>query len=51
MLLGTFLLERVLGTVAVEKDGSAYSEVPAGRRYWPLFWYRLENSEKWGYLH
>jgi len=29
--LGTFLLERVLGTVPVEEDGSAYFEVPAGR--------------------
>ena len=29
--LGTFMLERVLGTVPVEKDGSAYFEVPAGR--------------------
>ncbi len=29
--LGTFSLERVLGTVPVEEDGSAYFEVPAGR--------------------
>ncbi|MHC4085639.1 MAG: HzsA-related protein [Planctomycetota bacterium] len=29
--LGTFMLERVLGTVPVEEDGSAYFEVPAGR--------------------
>ncbi len=29
--LGTFILERVLGTVPVEEDGSAYFEVPAGR--------------------
>jgi hypothetical protein len=29
--LGTFLLERVLGTVPVEPDGSAYFEVPVGR--------------------
>ena len=29
--LGTFILERVLGTVPVEPDGSAYFEVPAGR--------------------
>jgi hypothetical protein len=28
---GTFLLERVLGTVPVEEDGSAYFEVPAMR--------------------
>jgi hypothetical protein len=29
--LGTFMLERVIGTVPVEEDGSAYFEVPAGR--------------------
>lgn len=29
--LGTFMLERVLGTVPVEADGSAFFEVPAGR--------------------
>ena len=29
--LGTFMLERILGTVPVEEDGSAYFEVPAGR--------------------
>ncbi|UCD28536.1 MAG: PD40 domain-containing protein, partial [Planctomycetota bacterium] len=29
--LGTFMLERVMGTVPVEEDGSAYFEVPAGR--------------------
>jgi len=29
--MGTFMLERVLGTVPVEEDGSAYFEVPAGR--------------------
>ena len=29
--LGTFMLERVLGTVPVAPDGSAYFEVPAGR--------------------
>ncbi|MHC4118916.1 MAG: HzsA-related protein [Planctomycetota bacterium] len=28
---GTFMLERVLGTVPVEADGSAHFEVPAGR--------------------
>ncbi|MFA6242106.1 MAG: discoidin domain-containing protein [Candidatus Hydrogenedentales bacterium] len=28
---GTFTLERVLGTVPVEEDGSAYMELPAGR--------------------
>ncbi|MBM3335581.1 PD40 domain-containing protein, partial [Candidatus Sumerlaeota bacterium] len=32
--LGTFSLERVLGTVPVEEDGSAYFEVPANR---PVF--------------
>ena len=30
--LGTFTLERVLGVVPVEPDGSAYFEVPAGRQ-------------------
>jgi len=30
--LGTFTLERVLGTVPVEEDGSAYFEVPADRQ-------------------
>jgi hypothetical protein len=30
--LGTFTLERVLGTVPVEADGSAYFEVPADRQ-------------------
>jgi len=29
--MGTFMLERILGTVPVEPDGSAYFEVPAGR--------------------
>jgi hypothetical protein len=29
--LGTFMLERILGTVPVEEDGSAYFEIPAGR--------------------
>lgn len=31
--LGTFTLERVLGTVPVEPDGSAYFEVPAHRQF------------------
>jgi hypothetical protein len=30
--LGTFTLERVLGTVPVEEDGSAYFELPANRQ-------------------
>jgi hypothetical protein len=34
--LGTFTLERVLGTVPVEEDGSAYFEVPGEiyRKVW-----------------
>lgn len=32
-LLGTFNLERVLGTVPVESDGSAYLELPANRPF------------------
>ncbi|MCL4181054.1 MAG: PD40 domain-containing protein [Verrucomicrobia bacterium] len=31
--LGTFTLERVLGTVPVEADGSAFFEIPAGRQF------------------
>ena len=31
--LGTFTLERILGTVPVEEDGSAYFEVPADRSF------------------
>jgi hypothetical protein len=37
--LGTFTLERVLGTVPVEADGSAYFEAPAGRQ---LFFVSLD---------
>ncbi|MCF6286341.1 MAG: hypothetical protein L3K26_14290, partial [Candidatus Hydrogenedentes bacterium] len=31
--LGTFTLQRVMGTVPVEEDGSAYFEVPANRSF------------------
>jgi len=40
--LGTFTLERVLGTVPVESDGSAYFEVPAGR---PVFFVALDGND------
>jgi len=40
--LGTFSLERVLGTVPVEEDGSAYFEVPAGR---PVFFVALDEND------
>jgi len=40
--LGTFTLERVLGTVPVEPDGSAYFEVPAGRS---LFFVALDGRD------
>jgi hypothetical protein len=40
--LGTFLLERVLGTVPVEEDGSAYFEVPAGR---PVLFVALDAND------
>jgi cytochrome c553 len=40
--LGTFTLERVLGTVPVEADGSAYFEVPAGR---PVFFVALDAND------
>ncbi len=40
--LGTFTLERVLGTVPVETDGSAYFEVPAGR---PVFFVALDAND------
>ncbi len=40
--LGTFTLERVLGTVPVETDGSAYFEVPAGR---PVFFVALDGND------
>ncbi|MCP4644115.1 MAG: hypothetical protein GY851_26970, partial [bacterium] len=41
--LGTFTLERVLGTVPVEDDGSAYFEVPAGR---PVFFVALDADDR-----
>jgi hypothetical protein len=40
--LGTFSLERVLGTVPVEEDGSAYFEVPAGRA---IYFVALDENE------
>lgn len=40
--LGTFTLERVLGTVPVEQDGSAYLEVPASRQ---LFFAALDEND------
>ncbi len=40
--LGTFTLERVLGTVPVEADGSAYFEVPANRQ---LFFVALDEND------
>ena len=39
---GTFTLERILGTVPVEPDGSAYAEVPALRS---LFFVALDENE------
>ncbi len=39
---GTFTLARVLGTVPVEPDGSAYMEVPAMR---PLFFVALDEND------
>ena len=39
---GTFTLPRILGTVPVEPDGSAYMEVPALR---PLFFVALDENE------
>jgi cytochrome c553 len=41
--LGTFTLERVLGTVPVEPDGSAYFEAPAGRQ---LFFVSLDAHDR-----
>jgi hypothetical protein len=38
---GSFLLERILGTVPVEPDGSAYMELPAMR---PLFFVALDKN-------
>jgi cytochrome c553 len=40
--LGTFTLERVLGTVPVEEDGSAYFEAPAHRQ---LFFVALDDRD------
>jgi hypothetical protein len=40
--LGTFTLERVVGTVPVESDGSAYFEVPAGRQF---FFVALDDKD------
>ncbi len=40
--LGTFNLERVLGTVPVEADGSAYLELPANR---PVFFVALDEND------
>jgi hypothetical protein len=39
---GTFTLPRILGTVPVEPDGSAYFEVPAGRA---LFFVALDDAD------
>ena len=39
---GTFLLERILGTVPVEPDGSAYFEVPAMR---PVFFVAMDEHD------
>jgi hypothetical protein len=41
-LEGTFTLPRILGTVPVEPDGSAYFEVPALR---PLFFVALDEND------
>lgn len=43
---GTFTLERVLGTVPVEADGSAYFEVPANRSLFVIALDRNDNSVK-----
>ncbi|MDY0169233.1 MAG: hypothetical protein RBS80_22005 [Thermoguttaceae bacterium] len=40
--LGTYNLKRVLGTVPVEEDGSAYFEVPAGR---PVVFVALDKDD------
>ena len=40
--MGTFNLERVLGTVPVEEDGSAYFEVPAAR---PVLFVALDKDD------
>ena len=46
--LGTFTLERVLGTVPVEADGSAYFEVPANRQ---VFFVALDEQGPVGETH
>ena len=46
--LGTFSLERVLGTVPVEEDGSANFQLPAGR---PLFFVALDKTRSLGEAH
>ena len=40
--LGTFTLERVLGTVPVEEDGSAFFELPANR---PVLFVALDEND------
>ncbi len=40
--LGSFNLERILGTVPVEADGSAYLELPADR---PVFYVALDEND------
>lgn len=40
--LGSFNLERILGTVPVEPDGSAYFELPADR---PVFYVALDKDD------
>lgn len=39
---GTFTLERILGTIPVEADGSAYMELPAGRSF---FFVALDKND------
>ncbi|MBW7862825.1 MAG: hypothetical protein GX580_06435 [Candidatus Hydrogenedens sp.] len=43
---GTFTLERVLGTVPVEEDGSAYMELPANRSLFLVALDRDDNTVK-----
>lgn len=43
---GTFLLERILGTVPVEADGSAHIELPAMRA---LFFVALDENDMSGF--
>ena len=40
--LGSFNLERILGTIPVESDGSAYFELPANR---PIFYVALDEND------